>query len=184
MQHFYQLTAVFSALLLLPSCVMADRGGGQYVLRAKTGEDASKRAEKEQAHRDLVKLNHQVEGFKQFWRDAMAGGSSGGSGSGSDSGDQSSGSSFTGNGKNDMTVTYDKLAGSAPTSGTNTINVRLGSHAYSLTYDFYPGSYLLDGGGDLTGMTVNVKFESGRPVTAKNYQRGTGYVTIKSCQSL
>ena len=26
MQHFYQLTAVFSALLLLPPCVMADCG--------------------------------------------------------------------------------------------------------------------------------------------------------------
>lgn len=296
--RIFKLAAIFSALLLLPSCVMENRGGGHYVLRAKTGQEyrhegemkqkaleyakrtgsapslagktykvlpsgrmmagivkfhsggrltfsedgykgvqgaagewkqdgnamgfvvnsginptflgrirgeqlegvvandtgysgeftgftgsllaANQRAEEEQARRDLVQLNNQVESVKGFFRDALTAPPSGGGGTGG----QNANSAFNVGGYNDMTVTYDKLAGSAPIRGTNTIHVRLGSHAYALTYDFAPGSYLLDGGGDLTGSTVNVKFEGGRPVTAKNYQRGDGYVTINSWKEL
>jgi hypothetical protein len=46
-----------------------------------------------------------------------------------------------------------------------------------LAYDIYPGSIILVRGGNC-GLTVNVKFESGRPVTAKNFQQGSGYVKI------
>ncbi len=82
-----------------------------------------------------------------------------------------------------MKVTYDQLRNTAPASGTNTIRVSLGNVAYSITYDFYPGSYMCHGG-DLTGATVNVKFSSGRPISVKNFHGGEGYVDVKSYEHL
>ena len=107
-----------------------------------------------------------------------------GDGSRSATGNQSNSvRSFTNNGYNDMTVTYDQLRNTAPARGTNTIRVKLGGETYAITYDFYPGSYMCHGG-DLTGATVNVKFSGGRPISVKNYHGGEGYVDVKSYQRL
>lgn len=140
---------------------------------------ANQRAEEEQARRDLVRLHNQVESVKGFFRDAMSAPPSAGGGSGS----PSSNRAFTTSGYNDMTVTYDKLANTAPVRGTNTIHVTLDGHSYSITYNFHPGSYMCNGG-DLTGKSVNVKFSGGAPVTVKNFNDGEGYVTVTGWRKL
>ena len=101
----------------------------------------------------------------------------------SESGTAVRSATFTSSGYNDMKVTYDRLRNTAPTRGTNTIHVSLGDTSYSITYDFYPGSYMCHGG-DLTGATVNVKFSGGRPISVKNYPGGVGYVDVSSYERL
>lgn len=159
--------------------VVGNRSGYAGNFKGVTGSalNANERAAEEQARRDLVRLHNQVESVKGFFRDALSTPPSGGGGSGGDSGTQGSRRSFTSSGYNDMTVTYDKLANTAPVRGTNTIHVTLDGHGYSITYNFYPGSYMCHGG-DLTGQTVNVKFSGGAPVSVKNFNGGEGYVTV------
>ena len=127
----------------------------------------------EHVRKEDAEGRRQLARIKSAW-DSFA--SSGNSGVGSSDG-------FQMYGYNNMTVVYDKLAGESPRSGTNTIHATSGGRKYSLTYNFHPGAYLLDGGGDLTGDTIRVKFE-GRPVSASNDLRGTGFVKIIAWQEL
>ena len=83
----------------------------------------------------------------------------------------------------DCTVTYDACKGQSLSSGTNTITFRTSASTWTVTYDFNTsgGNYLMSGGGNLEGKSINVRFDGGRPASLKsNY--GSGSCRVNSAR--
>lgn len=79
----------------------------------------------------------------------------------------------------DCVVTYDARKGESRDSGTNTISFRSSSGTWTVSYSFGSGNYLMSGGGNLEGKSINVRFDGGRPASLKS-SYGSGYCRVTS----
>ena len=79
----------------------------------------------------------------------------------------------------DCTITYDEKRGESSGSGTNSIVFRTARSTWAVSYSFGNGNYLILGGGNLEGKTINVRFENGIPTSLKS-THGSGSCRVNS----
>lgn len=144
---------------------------------------ANERVEEDKARQDLVTLNNQVEGFTQFWRDAMEARYSAGSGAGSGDSCKSYDRPFPNSVGNEMNLTCDKPAGSSPTRYSDTSHVALDGRSYFIPSDSEPYSYPCHGG-NLTGRKVHRQFSGGESTKAWSDYDGKEDVTVMGRRAL
>lgn len=76
-------------------------------------------------------------------------------------------------------VTYDAKKGRVEQSGTSAVRFTCGSEAWSVTYAFGSGNYLMSGGGNLEGKKIRVRYSGSEPSSLSS-EYGSGWVSVKS----